>query len=192
MTYSQKELTQYQKILTLMVRDKTGKWFLPQDFMHDHLGKYFVGYEASARLSELAKKYPEMIENQHQGKYIARRLRINEIAKWLYLLPKDLRQVIHRAGLTKNLPHRQRAVTASSKDAELKVSIKKKAKPEPRKTIKLEATYKGRNRDIGFDKGKAYKLEIEPLVIGKPVTMIKPRLRVYDDLKKFKKEWRTV
>ena len=66
-------MSQYEKIIKRMIRD-TQKWWLPQDFMQEHpTHPLFVGYEASARLSELAKLYPEMIESEKQGKYLARR-----------------------------------------------------------------------------------------------------------------------
>lgn len=67
-------LTQHQKILNHMASDPT-RWWLPQDFMRPELGELFVGYEASARLSELAKLHPDKIESQRQGKYMARRLK---------------------------------------------------------------------------------------------------------------------
>ena len=66
-------MTQHEKILNHMKSDPT-RWWLPQDFMKNELGDLFVGYEASARLSELAKLYPNMIESKRQGKYMARRL----------------------------------------------------------------------------------------------------------------------
>lgn len=66
--------TQHQKILELMAGDPK-RWWLASDFMQPGLGELFVGYEASARLSELAKLYPDKIESQQQGKYIARRLK---------------------------------------------------------------------------------------------------------------------
>lgn len=66
-------MTQRQKILTVMSRN-VGKWFLPHDFMKSSLGELFVGYEASARLSELARDYPDMVESERDGKYIKRRL----------------------------------------------------------------------------------------------------------------------
>lgn len=68
-------MTQEQKILTLMHRQPVGTWFIPPDFMRPDLGDLFVGYEASARLSELAKNRPDLIWTKRQGKYLARCLR---------------------------------------------------------------------------------------------------------------------
>lgn len=66
-------MTQHEKILKHMATEPD-RWWLPQDFMRPELGELFVGYEASARLSELAKLYPDKIESRRQGKYMARRL----------------------------------------------------------------------------------------------------------------------
>lgn len=93
-------LTQHQKILMTMCRANQKDWFLPADFMDPHLDGLFVGYEASARLSELATEYPDMIESQRDGKYIKRRLRMETMNTWLPLLAKDLRYIFHRNGLT--------------------------------------------------------------------------------------------
>lgn len=67
--------TQQEKILKVMASDP-GRWWLPQDFMSDDLGSDFVGYEASARLSELAKD--GKVESRRSGKYLARRLILAE------------------------------------------------------------------------------------------------------------------
>lgn len=66
------ELTQHEKILKHMATDPE-RWWLPQDFMDGSLGKLFVGYEASARLSELAKL--GKLESRRAGKFMARRLK---------------------------------------------------------------------------------------------------------------------
>lgn len=96
--------SQQQKILTVMARGAPDKWFFPYDFMRDDMGDLFVGYEASARLSELAHDYPEMVESQRDGKYIKRRLRMELIADWMSLLPKDLRYALHRTGVSLPAP----------------------------------------------------------------------------------------
>ena len=59
-------MTQHQKIIFQMLHGPRDKWWLPQDFMRG--GPYFVGYEASARLSELAADYPEMIETKQEDR----------------------------------------------------------------------------------------------------------------------------
>lgn len=75
-------MTQQETIVSTMVRrHKTQQWFLPMDFMPPRAEFNeiaFVGYEASARLSELVKEYPDLFESRRQGKYMARRLRIEK------------------------------------------------------------------------------------------------------------------
>lgn len=62
--------------------------------MHDEDPELFVGYEASARLSELAHDYPAMIESRNDGKQKVRRIKTSAVEVWLPLLPKYLRYAI--------------------------------------------------------------------------------------------------
>lgn len=58
---------------------KTQQWFYPPDFMQPAMSftsAHYVGYEASARLSELAAEYPDLFESRRRGKYVERRLRL--------------------------------------------------------------------------------------------------------------------
>lgn len=86
-------MTQYQKILKVMIRGGD-RWYFPQDFMQKNLGPCFVGYEASARLSELAKKYPDVFISERDGKYMKRRLDREALKKRIASgrLEKDLRE----------------------------------------------------------------------------------------------------
>jgi len=84
--------TQQQKIIFKMLHGPKGKWWLPQEFMESD--RYFVGYEASARLSELAKEYPEMIETRQDGKQHARRIKTEDVDLWLPRLPRYLQDAI--------------------------------------------------------------------------------------------------
>jgi len=74
-------LTQQQKIVAEMCSNPDKKWWLPQDFMQG--GKFFVGYEASARMSELQSENPDMFESQRNGKYMERRIKFETIDEWL-------------------------------------------------------------------------------------------------------------
>lgn len=90
-------MTQQQKIVTLMCRDRAARWFFPYDFMPPRLtmgNQCFVGYEAAARMAELRGDYPDMIETLPDGKYKKSRIRFAEIRKWFPLLSKDLRQIV--------------------------------------------------------------------------------------------------
>lgn len=69
-------MKQNEKVLVGLIRAK-GAWLLPVDFMRPESGELFVGYEASARLSEAAKLYPGLIESKQEGRFKARRFRVD-------------------------------------------------------------------------------------------------------------------
>lgn len=87
------KLSQKQKILTIMCRDKD-KWFYPYEFMDNNLGDLFVGYKAPTRIAELAHDYPGMFLEKQSGKYTMRRLNGEKFLEWFPELSKDLRQVV--------------------------------------------------------------------------------------------------
>ena len=47
----------WEKILTIMLTHKEKPYWTAKDFQ---TSKYFVGYEATARMSELMKMYPDL------------------------------------------------------------------------------------------------------------------------------------
>ena len=51
------KLTQCEVILKAMLENKSKDKWSAKDFQS---GKYFVGYEASARMSDLIRMYPEL------------------------------------------------------------------------------------------------------------------------------------
>lgn len=61
-----KNLSQHDVILWGMLNNPKKKWWDARDFQS---GKYFVGYEATARISELCTKYPMLIKRSVDGKY---------------------------------------------------------------------------------------------------------------------------
>ena len=65
-------MNQYDTILTAMINHKEKKTWTAKDFLKD---PYFVGYEASPRMSELIKMYPELFITGKDGRY--RTLEIN-------------------------------------------------------------------------------------------------------------------
>lgn len=85
-------LTQHQKIFTIMVNNLE-KWFLPQDFMDKSLGHLFVGYEASARLSEMGSQHHDVIESTREGKYIKRRITRHGLEAYYDTLPADMKVI---------------------------------------------------------------------------------------------------
>ncbi len=77
----------------MLERKERQEWFYPPDFMASNLGDLFVGYEASARLSELAKEYPDMIESRPREKYKERRIRYEAINAWWEKLTPEIRDL---------------------------------------------------------------------------------------------------
>ena len=73
-------MEQKEKVLALMI-SRRGKqeWFYAPDFMKPELGDLFVGYEASARMTDVAKQYPYMIDVKKDGKYRWIRFRFEAI-----------------------------------------------------------------------------------------------------------------
>ena len=61
-----KNLSQYDVILWAMLNNPKKKWWAASDFQS---GRYFVGYEASARMSELCSKYPMLIKRDMDGRF---------------------------------------------------------------------------------------------------------------------------
>lgn len=60
-------LTQCEKILTIMYdnRDIKKVWY-GKDFQHE---PYFIGYEATARMSDLLRMYPEIFIVRKDGRF---------------------------------------------------------------------------------------------------------------------------
>lgn len=87
-------MKQSEKIITLMSGNRRRKWWFPPHFMQDSLGDLFVGYEASARFSELARDYPDMFQSTKLDKYLYRRIRWEDMNGWLPTLPANLRDII--------------------------------------------------------------------------------------------------
>lgn len=58
--------TQYEIILGAMLTNKNKSQWTAKDFQS---GEYFVGYEASARMSELNKMYPDIFITEKEGRF---------------------------------------------------------------------------------------------------------------------------
>lgn len=84
-TVEQKKLTQCDRILKAMLENKDKKIWIASDFQS---GKYFVGYEASARMSDLSKLYPDLLIVGKDGRF--RTLSINWDNK------KEVKETIER------------------------------------------------------------------------------------------------
>lgn len=66
------KLTQCDVILKAMLENKSKKIWTAKDFQS---GRYFVGYEATARMSDLIRIYPELLITGKDGRF--RTLSIN-------------------------------------------------------------------------------------------------------------------
>lgn len=64
--------SQCEKILISMLKNKEKEQWTASDFQS---GEYFIGYEASARMSELSRIYPTLFIVGKKGRY--RTLQIN-------------------------------------------------------------------------------------------------------------------
>ena len=82
------KLTQCDVILIAMLQNRGKNNWTAKDFQS---GKYFVGYEASARMSEITKMYPSLVIVGKQDRY--RTLSINweceDIELWKKMLEID-------------------------------------------------------------------------------------------------------
>lgn len=59
-------MTQTNRILKAMISNPNKKYWTAKDFQS---GEYFVGYEATARMSELISKHPELIIPGKEGRF---------------------------------------------------------------------------------------------------------------------------
>jgi len=83
-------MTQQDKIILAMLTNRDKVWWFPADF--NQLGSHhFVGYEATARLSEVAQKYPDMIRSEKDGKFIKRSIRWENMSLWIDQLPATIK-----------------------------------------------------------------------------------------------------
>lgn len=73
---------------------ETQQWFYAPDFMKYSLGDLFVGYEATARLSDLVREYPFAFATKKEGKYRYVRMKFESIDRIIRELPPDLSQFV--------------------------------------------------------------------------------------------------
>lgn len=102
-----KELTQYEKILVIMFKEhKSGvgieitSWWRASNFQHERFN-LFVGYEASARMSELVKKYTFAFETRMNKRFREIRFKFEDAKEIYKKLPHDLGKHLVREGIIK-------------------------------------------------------------------------------------------
>jgi len=89
-------LTQIQRLIVYMFMHPEKTWWIAQDFMPPALEKnspYHVGYEATARMSEMLAKYcvdgsTSLFDTQKQQKFRAVRIRWEDFEKALKDYPE--------------------------------------------------------------------------------------------------------
>ncbi len=100
------DLTQQEKILALLaLKHEPGRFYKPQELMDDP--RLFVGYEATARISEVVADYPTLVEAKREGKYRLVRFRFENLKnpETLAALSKRIRQVLYVAFNTGKVPY---------------------------------------------------------------------------------------
>ena len=81
------KLSQCDVILKAMLENKDKSVWTAKDFQS---GKYFVGYEASARMSELSRMHPDLLTIGKEGRF--RTLSVN------WEKEKEIREFLERYG----------------------------------------------------------------------------------------------
>ena len=86
--------TQHQKIIAAMCNEPAKKWWLAADFQRPELGDNLVGYEATARMSELSKLYPGLIGTEREGRFRKIRLIFENIGVHYNKWPWEVRKIL--------------------------------------------------------------------------------------------------
>lgn len=87
--------SQCQKVLAIMCINRDNQWWFAVDFQKPTLPRdLFVGYEASARMSDLFRMSPALFNKGKQGKYRVLKVRFEEVDKLYPNLPDELKVVL--------------------------------------------------------------------------------------------------
>lgn len=60
------DYTQCETIVKIMLENPSKEWWSAKDFQS---GKYFIGYEATARMSDLIRLYPTLFNIAKDGRF---------------------------------------------------------------------------------------------------------------------------
>jgi len=95
-------MTQPEKIFVIMfkaIKNSGGAgWWRATNFQEERY-KIFVGYEASARMSELVKKYPFAFDTRMNGRFREIRFKAENAREIYNQLPIDLGRHLVREGI---------------------------------------------------------------------------------------------
>ena len=70
------KLTQCKTIIKIMLDHPEKEWWYASDFQKS---PYFVGYEASARMSDIIREYPSLVDVDRDGRFRILRITLNNI-----------------------------------------------------------------------------------------------------------------
>ena len=74
--------SQSLKVLRLMARYPNREWWKAVDWQQPNTPRdCWIGYEATARMSDILREYPQVVVSKRDGKYRLLALRINTIEK---------------------------------------------------------------------------------------------------------------
>ena len=87
-----KKLTNHQKVLRILIGNHK-EWYFTYDFVGEQFGT-FMSHRGPARVSELSKQYPCMIDTDKEGRTFKYRFRFNQTLNFLPMLPKNLKDFV--------------------------------------------------------------------------------------------------
>lgn len=100
-----KDLTQKEKVLKILIKYGTdGRWFNTYEFMQYQ--EIFIGHRGPARISDLARDYPGLIETDSNDKVYKYRFRFNSINSGLETVPPKVKKFILGLMHTENIKYK--------------------------------------------------------------------------------------
>ena len=87
--------TQVQKILINMARTPSKVWWYAPDFQQQYMTpELYVGYEATARISDILREYPSLLDTKRDGRF--RYVKLRATAEFSETVPSILVDLIKR------------------------------------------------------------------------------------------------
>lgn len=78
--------TQCETIIQAMLDHPEKEWWYASDFQK---APYFVGYEASARMSDIVREYPSLVDVDKDGRFRILRIRWENVEENGWHTPKE-------------------------------------------------------------------------------------------------------
>lgn len=78
--------TQCETIIQAMLDHPEKEWWYASDFQN---GPYFVGYEATARMSDIVREYPSLVDVDKDGRFRILRIRWENVEENGWHIPKE-------------------------------------------------------------------------------------------------------